>query len=104
VTRRRGGIGEPSAVPLALFVTVGFYFLLSPVQNLISRRMEMEADWKALASTRDPGAMRGLMEGFAETGLSDPDPPRFVSWFLDTHPPLARRVAMADAWEAGHPR
>lgn len=100
VTRRRGGISRPEAIPLALFVTVAFYFLLSPVQNGISRRMEQEADWKALESTRDPDALRGVMEGFAEQGAGDPDPPALLSWFLDTHPPLVDRVAMARAWAA----
>jgi STE24 endopeptidase len=100
VTRRRGGMGAPEAVPLALFVTVAFYFVLSPVQNLISRRMEAEADWKALESTRDPAAMRGLMRGFAKTSLGSPSPPTWTYILLQTHPTLEQRVAMAQAWAA----
>jgi STE24 endopeptidase len=103
VTRRRGGMGAPEAVPLALFVTVVFYLALTPVQNLISRRAEAEADWKTLESTRDPAALRGVMVGFAETSLANPDPPGWASWLFDTHPPLARRIAMAEAWQARQP-
>lgn len=103
VTRRRGGMGAPEAVPLALFVTVVFYLALTPVQNLISRNAEREADWKALDSTRDPDAMKRLMEGFAETSLGNPSPPGWAKILFDTHPPLAERVAMAEAWRARHP-
>jgi STE24 endopeptidase len=93
-------MGSPEAVPLALFVTVAFYFVLSPVQNMISRRMEAEADWKALESTRDPAAMRGLMRGFAKTSLGDPSPPAWTYILFGTHPTLEQRVAMAEAWAA----
>ena len=37
--------------------------------------MEAEADWKALQTTRDPAAARGLFVGFGETSLANPDPP-----------------------------
>lgn len=103
VSRRRGGMGAPEAVPLALFVTVVFYLLLTPVQNLISRRAEAEADWKALESTRDPAAMERLMQGFAETSLGNPSPPGWAVVLFDTHPTLEQRVAMAEAWRARNP-
>lgn len=104
VTRRRGGMGAPEAVPLALFVTVVFYLLLTPVQNLISRRAEAEADWKALESTRDPAAMKRLMKGFARTSLGNPSPPGWAVVIFDTHPTLEQRYAMAEAWEEQHGR
>lgn len=98
-TRRRGGMGNPEAVPLALLVVAVLQLALAPAGNLISRRMEAEADWKALEVTREPAALERLMVvGFAETSLSDPDPPRWVELVLGTHPSLADRVAMARAW------
>lgn len=97
-TRRRGGLGEPAAVPLALLVAVVFQLATSPLQNVVSRRIEREADWKALATTRDPAAARGLFRGFAETSLGDPSPPTWAYVLLQTHPTLAQRVGMADAW------
>ncbi len=60
--------------------------------------MEAEADWKALQTTRDPQSARGLFVGFGETSLGDPDPPAWAHVLLDTHPSLAQRVAMAEAW------
>jgi STE24 endopeptidase len=97
-TRRRGGMGAPEAIPLALLVVVVFQLVTTPLANTISRRMEAEADWKALQVTRDPASLEGLMIGFSETGLGDPDPPAWTQPMLGTHPSLADRVAMARAW------
>jgi STE24 endopeptidase len=97
-TRQRGGMGAPEAIPLALLVVVVFQLVTTPLTNTISRRMEAEADWKALELTRDPASLEGLMVGFAETSLGDPDPPSWAQLMLGTHPALADRVAMARAW------
>jgi STE24 endopeptidase len=100
VTRRRGGMGTPEAVPLALLVVVVIQLATTPLANGLSRRMEAEADWKALELTRDPESLEGLMAGFSKTGLGDPDPPHWAQLMLGTHPTLADRVAMARAWAA----
>ena len=97
-TRRRGGMGEAAAVPLALLVVAVIQLALAPAQAWISRRMESEADWKALQTTHAPAAARGLFVGFAGTSLGDPDPPVWAHVLLDSHPTLAQRVAMAEAW------
>jgi STE24 endopeptidase len=102
-TRRRGGMGSPEAVPLALLVVVVFQLATAPLSNHISRRMEAEADWKALQVTRDPAALEGLMLGFSKTSLGEPDPPGWVQFMVGTHPSLADRVAMARAF-ADRPR
>ena len=97
-TLRRGGMGEPAAVPLALLVTAVFSLVAAPAQNVVSRHMEQEADWKALQTTRDPASARGLFREFATTSLGDPSPPTWAYVMLQTHPTLAQRVAMANAW------
>jgi STE24 endopeptidase len=98
VTRGRGGMGQPEAVPLVLVVVAVLQLAAAPAQNWISRRMEAEADWKALEVTRDPAALEELMASFSTTSLGDPDPPAWAQFFLGTHPSLADRVAMARAW------
>lgn len=97
-TRRRGGMGRPEAVPVALLVVAILQLALAPVSNEISRRMEAEADWKALEVTRDPDGLESLMVGFADTSLGDPSPPGWVQLLTGTHPTLAERVGMARAW------
>ena len=101
-TRRRGGMGEPAAVPLALLVIAVYQLAVAPLQNVVSRHSESEADWKALETARDPAAARGLFREFSETSLGDPSPPTWAYLLLQTHPTLAQRVAMANAW-AGCP-
>lgn len=103
-TKRRGGMGAPEAIPLALVVAAVFQLATAPAANWITRRMEAEADWKALEVTRDPGSVEGAMVGLSETSLGDPDPPEWVQIMLGTHPPLADRVAMARAWGERHRR
>ena len=99
-TRRRGGMGEPAAIPLALLVVAVLQLLAAPAQTLVGRRMEAEADWQALQTTHDPAAARGLFRELARTSLADPSPPRWAQLLFGTHPNLAERVAMADAWAA----
>ena len=98
VTRRRGGLSRPEAVPLALLTVAVLQLALAPATTWLSRRMETEADWKALQSTADPNGTRQLFVAFARTSLGDPDPPAWSQWLLGTHPTLAERVAMAEAW------
>ena len=97
-TRRRGGLYEPVAVPLALFVTVALLLIASPLQNAFSRRMEAEADWSALQTTRDPGAMKALFRRFTRIGLVQPTSPGWATVLLDDHPDPMRRIEMAAAW------
>jgi STE24 endopeptidase len=99
-TRRRGGMGQPEAVPVALLVLTISTLAMTPARNVISRRIESEADWAALNATHDPKAARGLLRRLAITSLSDPDPPTW-SYVLDAdHPTITQRLAMADAWES----
>jgi STE24 endopeptidase len=97
-TKRRGGMRDPAAVPLALFVLVVLQLLALPAQNAITRNMEAEADWVALETTEDPEAVAQLWRGFADEALVDPSPPTWSYLLLDTHPSMAKRVAMAEAW------
>ena len=99
-TRRRGGMRRPEAVPLGLFVVVVLQLLALPVFNEFSRRLEAEADWRALETTRDPDAAGDLFQSFTSTALQDPEPPAWAYFLQDTHPSVMERIAMAEAWRA----
>jgi STE24 endopeptidase len=102
-TRRRGGMGAPEAVPLALLVLAALTLAAQPVENVISRHLESEADWSALEATRDPAGATELFRRFSRTSLGDPTPPAWAYVLFDTHPPLLDRIEMAQAWKAQHP-
>jgi STE24 endopeptidase len=101
--RRRGGVYEARAIPLALFVVVVLQLLALPVVNAITRNVEAEADWVALESTQDPDGARALFRHFTTDGLAEPSPPSWAYLLMDTHPSIAERIAMANAWEAREP-
>lgn len=98
VTRRRGGLGVPEAVPLTLLVVVVLQLVAGPLQSAVSRRYEAEADWTALNTTRDPAGMIALMRHFVSSSLADPDPPGWYQTLFEDHPSLDQRIAMARAW------
>ncbi len=99
VTRRSGGMGEAAAIPLAVLTLVVVGLLTSPFQNAVSRRYEGEADWSALRATSDPAAGTKLFEHFQRTSLAEPNPPTWVYLWLGTHPTIAQRLAMVEAWK-----
>jgi Zn-dependent protease with chaperone function len=100
-TRRRGGLAQPEAVPIALLVLVVLQLAATPLFNITSRREEAAADWAALEATRDPTSGQDVMEQLATTSLSDPDPPLWMEGLYGSHPTMMDRIEMAEAWEDG---
>jgi STE24 endopeptidase len=98
VARRRGGMGEPAAVPLALLALVVLQLLALPLQNAISRHMEAEADWRALVTTRDSKDAVGLFRRFVPATLEEPSPSTWDYVWEENHPTIAQRIAMAEAY------
>ena len=92
--RRRGGMGLPEAVPLAVFVYVVLQLAVLPLLNVASRHMEAEADWSALRATHDPASGSRLFRLFASQTLEDPNPPWWDYVFLENHPTLMQRIEM----------
>jgi Zn-dependent protease with chaperone function len=65
-------------VPIELLTLTVLTIAMTPLRNAISRRMEAEADWRALSATHDPAAARELLRRLAVRSLGDPDPP--ICW------------------------
>ena len=103
-TGRRGGMADPAAVPLSLLVLVVLQLVGLPLQNVVSRRIETEADWMALRTTHDPAGDRRLMQSFTRTSLVEPDPPTWSYLLIDNHPTIMQRIALANAWAAREAR
>ena len=93
--RRARPPGEPAATrsscsPCSALST-------APLQNVVSRRYEAEADWRALNATRDPASATKLFQSFGKTSLEQPNPPLWDYLWLENHPTLMQRIAMARA-------
>lgn len=102
-TRRRGGLREPANLPLAILILTVLGLATAPLQNAVSRRYEAEADWRALNATRDPASARKLFESFERTSLEQPSPPLLDYLWLEDHPTLTQRIAMAERWKERGP-
>jgi STE24 endopeptidase len=103
LTRGRGGLGRPEAVPLALFVFVALQLLTLPLWTLVSRHEETEADWSALQATHEPATARSLFQRLATTSLGDPDPPAWAYVLYADHPTIAQRISLTQAWQVRSP-
>jgi STE24 endopeptidase len=99
LTRRRGGLAQPEAIPVALLVLTVTQLLAAPLLNSAFRREEAAADWAALEATRDPTAAKSSFRRLATKSLSDPDPPFWIDGLFGNHPAIIERIAMAEAWE-----
>jgi Zn-dependent protease with chaperone function len=99
LTRRRGGLARPEAVPVALLVLIALQLLATPMLNLVARRAEASADWSALEATHDPAAARAAFRRLSTTSRSSPDPPAWSQLLYGTHPTIMQRIAMTYAWE-----
>jgi STE24 endopeptidase len=100
-TRRRGGLDRPEVVPLALLTLALVGLLITPLGNVVSRRYEAEADWSALRTTHDPAAAASVFRKFARYDLVQPNPPLWSYIWIDNHPTVVQRIAMARAYAAG---
>jgi Zn-dependent protease with chaperone function len=102
-TRRRGGLELPEVVPYALLVLAVIGLAITPFGNVVSRRYEAEADWSALRATHDPAAAASLFRKFSRDDLVQPNPPLWSYIWIDNHPTIVQRIAMARAYAARRP-
>jgi len=95
-----GRLLDPAAVPVLLACALTASVALLPVENLVSRRIEAEADWAGLRATRDGAGAAALQRRLALRDLSNPAPPGWAIWLLFDHPPVMERIAVARAYSS----
>ncbi len=98
--RKRGGLGRPENLPYAFLVLAVLALVASPIENVVSRRYEAEADWRALSATKDPASATKLFQSFETTSLEQPNPAGWDYLWLENHPTLMQRIAMAQQFRA----
>ena len=98
-TRRRGGMYQPEAVPVAILALVAIQVATIPLQNILSRHVEKEADWIALQTTHDPSAAKNAFRELGTASRTEPRPPTWAYVLFDNHPTIIQRIAMVRAWE-----
>lgn len=91
-------IGSPQAIGLVLAVLSVAGLASSPVQNLVSRRIEARADQHALRLTGDPDEFAAMQLRLAAVNIADVHPPRIEYALFATHPDTVERLAAAREW------
>ena len=87
---------DARAVPRLLALVALATLLSAPVQNGISRQVEIRADQTALTVTEDPDAFIDLQQRLADRSHADPTPPAWSQWWFGSHPTVLQRIAVGE--------
>jgi STE24 endopeptidase len=98
-----------AALAVLLLIVHVLGFLAEPIGNGFSRMVEHAADVYGLEVTHGilPNSSEQAASAFQAMGekdLADPDPSRFITFWLYSHPPIAKRMEFAhnyDPWGRG---
>lgn len=91
-------LGDPTGLPVLLFMLSLFAVLAEPVTNTLSRIDETESDRYSLETVELPDALASALVKTAE--YRNPRPHPLQEMLLYTHPSVERRVRMAMEWKA----
>jgi Zn-dependent protease with chaperone function len=95
---------------VALLLVLGVLATLAqPLENMVSRRLEHDADVYGQEAVHgivaDPQAVaRQSFQVLGEDSLDDPTPHPLFEWWFDTHPTIRFRAAFAEAYDPWTPR
>ncbi|HEY9476268.1 MAG TPA: M48 family metallopeptidase, partial [Mycobacteriales bacterium] len=104
LTRRAGvsSVTDPRSLALVLFLVLAGNLVATPVQSLISRRVEARADVHSLDLTGDPRTFEEMQVKLSLSNLSDLDPNRLAYALFADHPTGPERIALAHDWARLH--
>jgi STE24 endopeptidase len=94
------GIADPAGVPLLVLIFAAISFVLTPINNTITRVGEVEADAFGINTSREA-------DGFAKVALKlgtyrKLDPTPIEEFFFFDHPSGRARIRMAMDWKAAN--
>ena len=91
------GIEDLAGFPALMLWFSALGLLALPLQNGFSRALEWQADRAALRWSSVPAAFAGALRRLAALNLADPNPPRWIEWWLYDHPAISRRIQAAES-------
>jgi Zn-dependent protease with chaperone function len=92
-----GPLASPSTFLLVLAAAEVFGLLTMPFLNGFSRKVEAQADTYAFDLLGSGRAFADAMRRLADQNLAEERPPRWAEIVLCSHPPIAERIARAEA-------
>jgi STE24 endopeptidase len=91
-----------ASLPLVVLMATVMSFILMPLMNAYSRQKEREADRYSLESIPQVEPFITSMNKLADSNLAERSPSRIVEIWFHSHPPIAKRIAAAEAWQRSH--
>jgi STE24 endopeptidase len=88
-------LGDIAALPIPVIYFTLIGIIVAPLQNLISRRLETQADLMAIRATGLQGAFVSTMEKLASQNLADRSVHPLIKAYFFDHPPIDERIALA---------
>lgn len=87
------------SIVLICFAVSAFNVPLIPIANAFSRLLEKDADVFSLKTTGNTSAFISTMKRLGEQNLADTNPGRICEIMLYDHPPIAKRIALAESFK-----
>ncbi len=92
-------VADIAGLPSLALVLMALGFLTTPLVNAFSRFLETRADTFSLKLTGDQDAFIRMMRKLGEMNLAEFEPGRFDEIMFYDHPPLARRIRLAESFK-----
>ncbi len=95
------GIMSPhdiAGLPLFALLFLCLNFLLMPVFNGYSRRLEVAADRFSLQLTQKPNDFISMIRKLGDMNLAEIDPGSLKEFLFYSHPPISRRIRLAESF------
>lgn len=91
------GVGDTAVLPLVLLVSSIFFFVLTPIENTMTRVAEFEADMYGLNASREPDGFAQAAIHLGEYRKMSPGP--VEEWIFFDHPSGRTRIMAAMRWK-----
>ena len=91
---RVASVGDPAVVALVLALAGLGTFAVSPVENAVSRAIEVRADRTSLEATGSGPTFVRMQRRLAIVSLADPTPPALALFWWGSHPTVLQRAGL----------
>ena len=86
---------DSATIPLLLLIVIFIQTASIPIESIISRAFEREADQIALELTDDPESFISVERKLAISNLADIRPPQWYAFLFHSHPTVMERIKAA---------
>lgn len=97
------GPGDLAALPLIAASVMVVWAIATPLRHAQSRRQERRADVFAISRTGRAEAFGAAVRRLSAKHLADERPTALIRWLYHRHPPVADRLALAEAYRRRTP-